>query len=127
MRTSFSGPEIGAHRRPATTGHKVLRDLLAKKQMALPGATGEGHRSAQVRAERSGGRPSAVEGPPAERARLDYEAALAAFTAGRWDDARQQLARLPRDGAATFLQEHMARNPAGPPAGWDGTVALDAK
>ncbi len=71
--------------------------------------------------------PPAVEGPPAERDRLDHEAALAAFTAGRWDDARKLLARLPRDGAATFLLEHMARHPAGPPADWDGTVALDAK
>jgi adenylate cyclase len=71
--------------------------------------------------------PPAVEGPPAERDRLDYEAALAAFTAGRWDDARKLLARLPRDGAATFLLEHMARHPAGPPPDWDGTVALDAK
>jgi adenylate cyclase len=71
--------------------------------------------------------PPAVEGPPAERDRLDYEAALGAFMAGRWDDARKLLARLPRDGAATFLQEHMARNPAGPPADWDGTLALDAK
>jgi hypothetical protein len=71
--------------------------------------------------------PPAVEGPPAERDRLDYEAALGAFLACRWDDARRLLARLPRDGAVAFLQEHMARTPAGPPAGWDGTVALDAK
>jgi adenylate cyclase len=71
--------------------------------------------------------PPAVEGPPSERDRLDYEAALGAFVAGRWDDTRKLLARLPRDGAATFLLEHMSRHPAGPPVGWDGTVALDAK
>jgi adenylate cyclase len=57
----------------------------------------------------------------------DYEAALEAFTAGRWEDARQLLGRYPRDGATAFLTQFMSRHPQGPPAGWNGVIVMEGK
>jgi adenylate cyclase len=57
----------------------------------------------------------------------DYEAALDAFIAGRWDDARQLLARSPGDGGAKFLVDTIRRYPQGPPAGWNGVIVMEGK
>jgi adenylate cyclase len=64
---------------------------------------------------------------PPEPQRRAFEAALDAFLAGRWPDAREQLQALPRDGAGAFLTGFMDRHPEGPPAGWDGVVAIEGK
>ncbi len=72
--------------------------------------------------------PPVVEpGALRERDRRDYEAALDAFLAGRWQDAAGLLHRLPDDGAAQFLLSFMDLHPAGPPAGWDGVIPLEGK
>jgi adenylate cyclase len=72
--------------------------------------------------------PAAVEpGSLAERDRRDYEAACEAFLAGRWQDARDLLRRLPDDGAREVLQAFMDRHGGTPPAGWDGVIALETK
>jgi adenylate cyclase len=68
-------------------------------------------------------------GPDAlpEPKRLDYESAFDAFTARRWADTRNLLRFLGQDGPSEFLQEFMARHPAGPPAEWDGVIPLEKK
>jgi adenylate cyclase len=72
--------------------------------------------------------PAAVEpGSLAERDRRDYEAALDAFLAGRWQDTRDLLKRLPADGARDVLQAFMDRHAGKPPDGWDGVMVLDSK
>jgi adenylate cyclase len=71
--------------------------------------------------------PAAGPGVLAEEDRRDYEAALAEFQAGRWDDARSQLERLPPDGAARYLAEFMDEHPAGPPPRWDGVIDMKEK
>jgi adenylate cyclase len=71
--------------------------------------------------------PPAVEpGAMAERDRRDYEAALDAFFAGRWEDARRLLDRLPPD-AALFLKKFMDRLGPTPPADWNGVIVLGSK
>jgi adenylate cyclase len=62
-----------------------------------------------------------------ERDRRDYEAALDAFLAGRWQDASGLLRRLPRDAAAKLLNEFMVRHRQQPPPEWDGIIAMEAK
>jgi adenylate cyclase len=62
-----------------------------------------------------------------EQDRRDYEAALDAFLAGRWADTLQLLRPLRLDGPARFLREFMQRRQSMPPAGWDGTIVLEAK
>ena len=72
--------------------------------------------------------PPAVEpGTISERDRRDYEAALDAFLAKRWDDAKDLLHRLPRDGARAVLQTFMQKHNGTPPADWDDVIALEAK
>jgi adenylate cyclase len=72
--------------------------------------------------------PAAVEpGSLAERDRRDYEAALDAFLAGRWQDAADLLRRLPHDGACDVLQGFMNKHGGKPPAGWDGVIAMEGK
>lgn len=62
-----------------------------------------------------------------ERDRRDYEAALDAFLAGRWQDAQELLDRLPLDGPSEVLQAFMGKHQHAPPAGWKGTIVLEAK
>jgi adenylate cyclase len=72
--------------------------------------------------------PPAVEpGVMPESDRRDYEAALEAFLAGRWEDARGLLQRLPNDGPAEFLRTSMAEHPQGPLPTWDGAISLGKK
>jgi adenylate cyclase len=72
--------------------------------------------------------PPAVEPDTmAERDRRDYEAALDAFLAKRWDDAQELLDRLPKDGARAVLQAFMAKHGGNPPADWDGVIVLEGK
>ena len=60
--------------------------------------------------------PPAVEsGTITDRHVRDSEAALDAFLAGRWDDARRLLDRLPHDGAGDFLRTFMERSRGSPP------------
>jgi adenylate cyclase len=73
--------------------------------------------------------PSAAEpGAMPERSRKDYEAALAAFRAGRWDDAVKLLKYVTRqDGGRKFLEAFMERHQGSPPSDWDGVVVLEGK
>jgi adenylate cyclase len=64
---------------------------------------------------------------PPEPQRLSFEAALDAFLAGKWADARSQLETLPKDGANGFLTSFMGRYPEGPPPNWDGVVVIEGK
>ena len=58
----------------------------------------------------------------------DYEAALEAFQAGRWDDAQRLLARLRDDGPAAVLREYMTkRHQDKPPGDWSGVLAMESK
>jgi adenylate cyclase len=59
--------------------------------------------------------------------RRDYEAALAVFQAGHWDEARALLQRLPPDGPARFLNGFMDAHPQGPPLRWEGIIEMDEK
>jgi len=71
--------------------------------------------------------PAVEPGAMAERDRRDYEAALDAFLAKRWDDARQLLHRLPKDGPCAVLQACIDKHGGIPPTDWDGVIALEAK
>ncbi|WP_406699594.1 adenylate/guanylate cyclase domain-containing protein [Singulisphaera sp. Ch08] len=72
--------------------------------------------------------PPAVEsGTLTDRHCRDYEAALDAFLAGRWNDARRLLERLPNDAAGDVLKQFMDRTSQGPPDPWDGVIPLDSK
>ena len=71
--------------------------------------------------------PAVEPGAMAERDRRDYEAALDAFLAKRWDDARQLLHRLPKDGPGAVLQACIDKHGGIPPTDWDGVIALEAK
>jgi adenylate cyclase len=68
-------------------------------------------------------------GPDAlpEPKRMDYESALDAFLARRWQDTRNLLKFLGQDGPGEFLLEFMQRHPGGPPADWDGVIPLERK
>ena len=58
----------------------------------------------------------------------DYEAALDAFIAGNWQQALDQLKRLPPDDRAKeFLKRFMDQTEHVPPSGWDGVVPLESK
>nr|MDQ3330792.1 adenylate/guanylate cyclase domain-containing protein [Planctomycetota bacterium] len=57
-----------------------------------------------------------------------YEAAFAAFSAGKWDDAYRMLHRLPpEDRAPDFLNQLITSQNRIPPPGWDGVVKLPTK
>jgi adenylate cyclase len=72
--------------------------------------------------------PAAVEpGSLTERDRRDYEAALDAFLAGSWQDTVELLRRLSQDSACAVLAGFMDKHEGKPPAGWNGTIVLDAK
>jgi adenylate cyclase len=70
--------------------------------------------------------PSHEAGAMAERDRLDYEAALDNFLAGRWDLALGLLDRLPLDKSAEFLKQRIRQLEA-PPADWNGVVVMESK
>jgi adenylate cyclase len=70
--------------------------------------------------------PTVEPGAMAERDRRDYEAALDAFLASRWADARRLLDRLPQN-ASFFVKEFMDRHGQKPPAEWNGVIALETK
>ncbi|MCE9544960.1 MAG: adenylate/guanylate cyclase domain-containing protein [Planctomycetia bacterium] len=58
----------------------------------------------------------------------EYETALAAFTAGQWDDAREKLIKLPADDrAAQFLLRSMEEHHGQPPSDFDGVIRLTKK
>jgi adenylate cyclase len=69
---------------------------------------------------------SEPEAPP-ESHRLQYEAALDTFLAGRWAEASPLLAALPRDGALGMLADFMHAHPDGPPADWGGVIVMEGK
>jgi serine/threonine protein kinase len=73
--------------------------------------------------------PSAAEsGALPEHSRRDYEAALDAFVAGRWDAATSLLQRVPpQDGGRRFLNAFMERHQNSPPVSWNGVVVLEEK
>ena len=57
-----------------------------------------------------------------------YEAALAAFLSGRWDQALKHLHRVsPDDQAKDLLTAFIVQHNRVPPAGWDGVVPLASK
>jgi adenylate cyclase len=71
--------------------------------------------------------PTGEPGAMTDRDRLDYEAGLDAFLAGRWQDASRLLDRLPQDGGARFLKAFMDRHEQRSPVGWDGIIPLEGK
>ncbi len=74
--------------------------------------------------------PPAVESGPgslSEAQRLDYEAALEAFMAGRWKDAYRHLKYLGGDGPSDYLMNYLKQHPEGPPEGWDGAIRMESK
>lgn len=62
-----------------------------------------------------------------EQKRLDYESAFDAFMIKRWADTTNKLRFLQDDGPGKFLHRFMQEHPSGPPADWDGVIALDKK
>jgi adenylate cyclase len=63
-----------------------------------------------------------------DQAIADYEAALAAFQAGRWSEAFDQLHRVPpTDRVKDFLTVYIAQHNRTPPANWDGVISLPSK
>ena len=59
---------------------------------------------------------------------LNYEAALDAVIAGKWNEAIERLnAVSDEDGPKQFLLAQMAKLNNTPPADWDGAFSLDAK
>ena len=70
--------------------------------------------------------PTVEPGALTERDRLDYEAALDAFEAGRWSDACGLLDKLQNEAGA-FLKDFMKRNGQTPPADWQGVIPMDWK
>jgi adenylate cyclase len=73
--------------------------------------------------------PSMAEpGALPDRTRRDYEAALEAFAAGRWDAAASLLQRVPpQDGGRKFLEAFMKCHQDRPPSGWGGVIVLEGK
>lgn len=71
--------------------------------------------------------PAVESGTITDRHCRDYEAALEAFLAGRWEDARRLLSRLPNDIAGDVLKQFMDRTSQIPPDPWDGVIPLDSK
>ncbi len=58
----------------------------------------------------------------------DYEAALAAFQAGEWDEAFQRLHRVPaEDRAKDFLTVLIAQHNRTAPDDWNGVIELTSK
>ncbi len=61
-------------------------------------------------------------------AMLNYEAALEAVIAGRWEEAVERLHAVPDDdGPKKFLLAQMAKLNDTPPDDWDGAFRLDSK
>ncbi len=59
---------------------------------------------------------------------VDFEAAVAAFIAGDWDEARELLGQMPvKDRAKDFLLLQIASHNYEPPADWTGIINLTAK
>jgi adenylate cyclase len=59
---------------------------------------------------------------------LNYEAALNAVIAGRWDEALERLLVVPdEDGPKRFLLAQMGKFKFRPPDDWDGAFRLDEK
>jgi adenylate cyclase len=72
--------------------------------------------------------PPAVEpGVMSDRDRRDYEAALGAFLAGRWQDAQDLLGRLRSDGPSAVLKDYIDRHGRRPPDNWNGVMELESK
>ncbi len=63
-----------------------------------------------------------------ETVRLNYEAALEAIIAGRWNEGLERLEAVPDDdGPKLFLLAHMAKHNNKLPGDWDGAFSLDSK
>jgi hypothetical protein len=71
--------------------------------------------------------PAYVPGEMAEGHRLDYEAALEAFLAGDWSDARSLFKRLPMEQPIKILLDFIDLHNQGPPPGWDGILVMETK
>lgn len=57
-----------------------------------------------------------------------YEAGVAAFLAGRWDDAYRHLHQMPAgDRAQDFLLQQITANNRVPPTDWDGMIRFPGK
>jgi adenylate cyclase len=72
--------------------------------------------------------------PPGDPEVLDdsdvaqYEAALDAFTEGRWDEAFALLHDVPHwDHGKDFLTSHILLHRRQPPPAWDGVIGLESK
>jgi adenylate cyclase len=110
--------------------------IAATLRRGLPRALGRIRRVAVVRPY---GLTSAVEvsellSPAGENSELTdenlavYEAALAAFTDGRWLEAREQLDHVPAaDRVKSFLANYLTHHRHTPPTNWDGVVVLESK
>jgi adenylate cyclase len=66
-------------------------------------------------------------GGMSERDQADYEAALAHFLDGRWQQAQKLLELLPGDGPSQYLLRHITERGPRPPANWDGVIVAAAK
>jgi adenylate cyclase len=59
---------------------------------------------------------------------VDFEAAVTAFIAGDWDEARECLGQMPvKDRAKDFLLLQIASHNYEPPGDWTGIINLTAK
>jgi adenylate cyclase len=106
LRQSLS-PQLGRVRRVATVRPYGLVSAVAVTELLPPGHQNEelGHEHLR-----------------------QYEAALDAFLAGRWTDARELLNSITGpDCVKDFLANHIDEHQCTPPAGWDGVVTLESK
>ena len=72
--------------------------------------------------------PETLDAKVDSTAMLNYEAALDAVIAGRWDEAVERLHAVPDDdGPKQFLLTQMDKLNNTPPADWDGAFRLDSK
>jgi adenylate cyclase len=72
--------------------------------------------------------PDEEGGKVTDTAMLNYEAALNAIIAGKWEEGLERLNAVPdEDGPKNFLLAQMAKSNNVPPDGWDGAFSLDSK
>ncbi len=71
--------------------------------------------------------PAADEDTISDQTIADYEAALEAVIAGRWQEAVPRLNSIPGPGPQHFLLKRMAEQDNVPPADWDGVFSLTSK
>jgi adenylate cyclase len=128
-----------ASRLEAANKHYGTRILLSEKTALLAAAAIEareidsvvvlGQSEPQRIFELLGGK-GALDGT-AERLRANFAEALAAYRAGKWDEAERAFGAClgiePADGPSRVMRERVARLRANPPAQWDGVWRLEEK